>query len=207
MKRLLIWGAGDQGTVTLDAALAMQRYDEIDFLDMKEKGHREIPGYQIYEEEKVDLEPFLKEYDAVIVAVGSNDLREFRLNKLIRMGMPLATVIHPSSVISPSASIAGGCTVLARAVINPNATVGKGCIINTGAIIEHDCVIEDLVNVCPGVALAGHTVLGKKSFIGIGSTVIDGIKIGKDAVVGAGAVVIRDVPDRVIVVGVPARSR
>lgn len=207
MKRLLIWGAGDQGTVTLDAALAMQRYDEIDFLDMKEKGHREIPGYQIYEEEKVDLEPFLKEYDEVIVAVGSNDLREFRLNKLIRMEIPLATVIHPSAVISPSASIAGGCTVLARAVINPNATVGKGCIINTGAIIEHDCVIEDLVNVCPGVALAGHTVLGKKSFIGIGSTVIDGIKIGKDAVVGAGAVVIRDVPDRVIVVGVPARSR
>ena len=44
MKHLLIWGAGDQGTVTLDCALAMKRYDRIDFLDMKEKGHRSIPG-------------------------------------------------------------------------------------------------------------------------------------------------------------------
>ena len=44
MKKLLIWGAGDQGTVTLDCALAMNCYCKIDLLDIKEKGHREISG-------------------------------------------------------------------------------------------------------------------------------------------------------------------
>ena len=82
MKRLLIWGAGDQGIVTLDCALAMRQYDGIDFLDMKEKGHREIPGYQIHEEEKVDLKHFLQSYDEVIAAVGSNELREKKIKKL-----------------------------------------------------------------------------------------------------------------------------
>lgn len=47
MKSLLIWGAGDQGTVTLDCALAMKQYDKIDFLEIKEKGHRIFPLYNL----------------------------------------------------------------------------------------------------------------------------------------------------------------
>lgn len=60
MKKLLIWGAKDQGTVTAACALAMGIYDRIDFLDFKEKGHREILGHLIYEEKDVNLEEFLK---------------------------------------------------------------------------------------------------------------------------------------------------
>ena len=124
MKHLLIWGAGDQGTVTLDCALAMKRYDMIDFLDMKEKGHRSIPGYAVYEEEKVNLSGFLRSYNEAIVAVGSNDLREAKTSRLMSLGIPLATVIHPTAVISPFSHISRGCAVLARAVVNPNAHVG-----------------------------------------------------------------------------------
>lgn len=206
MKRLLIWGAGDQGTVTLDCALAMKRYDRIEFLDMKEKGHRSIPGYPIYEEEKVDLFDFLKSYDEAIVAVGNNDLREAKTSRLTSLGILLATIIHPTAIVSPFSNISRGCTVLARAVVNPNAYVGIGCIVNTGAIIEHDCVIGDFANICPGVSMAGHTKIGRKSFLGIGCTVMDDITVGKESVVGAGAVVIRNVPDRAVVVGVPAKE-
>ena len=45
-KRLLIWGAGDQGTVALDCALAMKRYSRIDFLDIKEKDTARFPVTQ-----------------------------------------------------------------------------------------------------------------------------------------------------------------
>lgn len=206
MKHLLIWGAGDQGTVTLDCALAMKRYDKIDFLDMKEKGHRSIPGYAVYEEEKVNLSGFLRSYNEAIVAVGSNDLREAKTSRLMSLGIPLATVIHPTAVISPFSHISRGCAVLARAVVNPNAHVGTGCIVNTGAIIEHDCIIGDFANICPGVSMAGHTKIGRKSFLGIGSTIMDDITVGEESVVGAGAVVIRNVPDRVVVAGVPAKE-
>ena len=51
VKRLLIWGAGDQGIVTLDCALAMNRYRRIDFMELKEKGHRAIPEYLIRRED------------------------------------------------------------------------------------------------------------------------------------------------------------
>lgn len=76
MKKLLIWGAGDQGVVTLDCALSMKRYSQIDFLDFKEKESRKISGYPIYREKENILNDFLKSYDEIIVATGDNSLRE-----------------------------------------------------------------------------------------------------------------------------------
>ena len=145
VKRLLIWGAGDQGIVTLDCALAMNRYSRIDFMELKEKGHRAIPEYLIRREDD-GLDQILKSYDEVIVATGSNELREKKISMLVSLGIPLAVIIHPTAVISPLSRIAKGCTI------------------------------------------------------------IDGIRIGTEATVGAGAVVIRDVPDHAAVAGVPAKD-
>lgn len=205
MNNLLIWGAGDQGTVTLDCALAMKQFDRIDFLDFKEKGHRQIPDCLIYEEKNVNLIEFLKEYGQVMVASGDNYLRQKKISILDSIGVPIGTIIHPTAVISPRARISKGCTVLANAVVNTNASVGVGCIINTGAIVEHDCIVEDFVNISPRAAMAGHTVIGAGTFIGTGAVIIDAINIGRDAVIGAGCVVIRDIPHRAVAVGVPAR--
>lgn len=205
MKKLLIWGASDQGVVTLDIALSMNCYDVIDFLAFKEKKHRKILGYKIYRESEVDLKLFLSNYDEIIVATGNNNLREVKVNILDYLGYPLSSIIHPSAIISSSASIKKGCIIGANAVINAFAKVGKGCIINTGVIVEHDCKIEDYVNISPNTAMAGHTRIGRKTFIGIGATIINNISIGCDVVVGAGSVVIKDVMERTLVVGVPAK--
>lgn len=205
MKKLLIWGAGDQGTVTLECALAMNCYYKIDFLDFKEKGHREIPGYTIYSEQEINMHELLNAYDEVIVATGDNSIREQKMLLLTSMDISIATIIHPTAVISPSAKVSKGSTVLAYAVIHTNAVIGMGCIINTAVIVEHDCIVEDFVNISPKSAVAGHTQIGKKSFLGIGSTIINEITVGKEVVIGAGAVVIRDVPDSVMAAGVPAR--
>lgn len=204
MKNLLIWGAGDQGTVTLDCAIATKAYGKIDFLEIAEKGHRDIPNHVIYREAAVQLNELFHAYDEVIVATGNNNIREQKVLQLNSMNVPMATLIHPTAVISSSAHISAGSTVLANAVINTNAFIGVGCIINTAAIIEHDCIIEDFVNVSPKAAMAGHTKVGRKTFLGIGSTIIDGIQIGQNAIVGAGSVIIRDVPPAVTVAGVPA---
>lgn len=205
MDSLLIWGAGDQGMVVLECALAMKKYGRIDFLEIKEKGCREIKDYHIYKEEDEELSKRLRAYDEVIVATGNNYLRKQRIAILCSVGASLATILHPSAVFSPSAVIAKGCMVLANAVIHTNASVGTGCIINTASVVEHDCIIEDFVNISPSASLAGHTTIGRGAFLGIGSTVIDNIHIGKEAIIGAGAVVIRDVPDYAVVAGVPAK--
>lgn len=205
MKNLLIWGAGDQGTVTLDCALAMNVYNKIDFLEIRGQDCREITGHTIYREQETALDKLLPAYDEVIVATGNNTLREQKFLLLASMDITIASIIHPTAVISPTAAISEGCTVLAYTVVNTNASVGRGCIINTGAVIEHDCVIGDFNNISPNTAIAGHTKTGRKCFLGIGSTVINGVTVGENVVIGAGAVVIRDVPGDVTVAGVPAK--
>lgn len=79
------------------------------------------------------------------------------------MQVPVATIVHPTAVISPNARVAKGTSVFANAVINTNASVGVGCIVNTSAIVEHDCVVGDYVNICPKAAMAGRTRIGGKT--------------------------------------------
>ncbi|MGC9000652.1 DapH/DapD/GlmU-related protein, partial [Caldisericum sp.] len=59
--------------------------------------------------------------------------------------------------------------------------------------------------VAPGVHTGGSVFIGEGTLLGIGSSIIPGIKIGKWAVIGAGSVVIRDVPDYATVVGNPGK--
>ena len=185
MKKLLIWGAGDQGLVTLECALAMNAYEQIDFLEIKEKGSRKIINHTVFKESEFDK--VVKLYDEVI-------------------GIPLATIVHPTALISSSAKIGSGTTILANVIININTKVGIGCIVNNGAIIEHDCMVGNYVNICPKFAMAGHSSIGYKSYLGIGSTVIDDIRIGNRVTVGAGAVVVSNISDNIVAIGVPAKK-
>jgi UDP-perosamine 4-acetyltransferase len=122
-------------------------------------------------------------------------------------GFKTAGAIHPRAIISPTAKIGDGPTIMAGAVINPDASVGDNVIINTGAIIEHDCMIGNHVHVATGARLAGSIKIGDGAHVGIGATIREGIRIGRGSIVGAGAVVVHDVPDFVLVVGVPAKIK
>jgi len=84
--------------------------------------------------------------------------------------------------------------------------LGRHVIVNTGATIDHDCIVGDFAHIGPGVHLAGMVKVGAGAFLGIGSVVLPGLAIGEWSMVGAGAVVIRDVPDRVTAYGVPAKT-
>lgn len=146
-------------------------------------------------------------YDEVIVATGNNYLREEKIKMLNRLNISLATIIHPSAIISAYANIEVGCTVLALSVIHTNAHVKTGCIINAGVIVEHDCILHEYVNLCPNVSIAGHTEIGKRTFVGIGSTIINHITVGNGSLIGAGSVVIKDIPANSKVLGVAAKCK
>jgi sugar O-acyltransferase (sialic acid O-acetyltransferase NeuD family) len=147
----------------------------------------------------------LNDIDAVsfVISVGSNQSRKTIANQHPRQYI---NAIHPSSVISKSLTIGVGNAVMAGVCINARTKLGNHCIVNTNATVDHDCVLEDFVHISPGAQLGGNVYVGEGAHIGIGASIKPGVKIGKWSVVGAGAVVVNDVPDGVTVVGIPAKN-
>jgi sugar O-acyltransferase, sialic acid O-acetyltransferase neuD family len=143
----------------------------------------------------------------MIVSIGVNRIRKMIVERLKanNSAIKFATAIHPSAVISPSAKLGEGTVVMAGAVINADAVIGNHCIINTGATVDHDCMIEDYCHIAPGVHISGGTHIGESTWIGVGSCVIQCLNIGKDCMIGAGSVVVKDIPDNVTAYGNPCR--
>lgn len=115
------------------------------------------------------------------------------------------SIIHPTAIVSPSAKLGAGITLLACSIVNASAQLGENVIVNSGAIVEHDCQIEDHVHIATGAKLAGTVHIGRCTHVGAGAVIRQGITVGQNVIVGLGAVVVRDVEDNVTVVGVPAR--
>lgn len=203
MKKLLILGAGGQGKVVLDLALACEEWDEISFLDGGKIGE-EVLGYPVIGD-LCEYEVLKEEYTHAIVAVGNNDLRLKLTGALQETGYEVPIFIHPSAVVSKFSSIGVGTIVMPQAVINVSVQVGKACIVNTAVIIEHDCHVGNGVHLSPSATLGGTVSVEDKSWICLGARVINNITIGESVTVGAGAVVIEDVEDEMLVVGVPAK--
>ena len=91
------------------------------------------------------------------------------------------------------------------AAIAEEAVLGRHCIVNTNASVDHETTLGDGVHLMPGATLAGCIMVGDFVTIGANATVLPRMSIGAGAMVGAGAVVTRDVPENVVVAGVPAR--
>jgi sugar O-acyltransferase (sialic acid O-acetyltransferase NeuD family) len=202
--RLALLGASGHGKVVADAAL-LAGWEEIVFFDDAWSDVFCVGPWSVIGNSRCLIENISK-YDGVIVAIGDNGIRLAKLMLFQELGLPLVSIIHPSSVISQYARIGKGCVVSAGAIINPFAEIGYGSIINTAATIDHDCKIAEGVHVSPGAHLGGGVQVGKSSWIGLGASIKQCIRIGEDSIVGMGAVVVRDVPSGVTVVGVPARE-
>lgn len=99
--------------------------------------------------------------------------------------------------------------------INPAARIGKGIMLDhaTGFVVGETAVIGDNVSILQGVTLGGtgkseedrHPKIGNGVLIGAGATVLGNIKVGDCARIGAGSVVLKEVPPHVTVAGVPAK--
>ncbi len=139
----------------------------------------------------------------ILPAIGSVQ-RMGIVRRLVDEGRQLATLIHPTAVVSPSARIEPGCVVGPLVVVGAHSRIGEGTVLNRGSLIGHHTEIGRYSFVGPGANVAGKVTLGEQVYVGAGAIVRDHIRVGDRAVVGMGAVAVKDVAAEVTVVGVPA---
>jgi sugar O-acyltransferase (sialic acid O-acetyltransferase NeuD family) len=204
MTRLAVLGASGHARVVADAALAAG-WREVVLFDDRWPELASVGPWRVVGD-AARLLGSHAEYDGVIVAIGANRVRLARHRALVGAGARMATINHPSAVVSRFAQVGAGSVLCAGAVLNPFAVAGAAVIINTGATVDHDCTLADGVHVSPGAHLGGTVRVGEATWIGIGAAVRQGIVIGTDVVVGAGAAVVSDIADSLTIAGVPART-
>jgi len=203
MSRLAVLGASGHGKVVADTAECCG-WETIEFFDDAWPGLLRNGAWNVVGNTE-RLLAAVHEYDGVLVAIGNNRVRQAKLDQLKAAGAMLVTLRHPDSTVSRYATLGEGSVVFAGAVVNADARVGSGAILNTGSSVDHDCLLGSCVHISPGARLAGGVCVQDLSWIGIGACVRQLVNIGSQVMVGAGAVVVRDVPDKVTVAGVPAR--
>lgn len=199
-----ILGASGHGRVVADAIFSSNPDAEVVFFD-DAFPRRQTNDQWIISGTLENLVERVREFDGVVVAIGENSVRYEKQLGLQAIGANIMSIIHAKATISPFAKIGSGVVVLAGAIINAGADIGDACIINSNAVVEHDCVLKASVHISPGANLAGGVIIGNYSWIGIGSSIKQLIKIGNHVIVGAGSVVVSDITENSTVVGVPAK--
>lgn len=200
-KDVIIIGAGGHAKVIADI-IYKSGDNLIGFLDdnLANKGKEIYLGKKVIGTTK-DIEIYNKNY--FIIGIGNNSIRK-KINN--ENNLKLYTAIHPSAIIAEDVKIGTGSVIMAGVVINPGTVIGKNCIINTCSSLDHDNLLEDYVHISPGAHLAGTVTIKEGTWICTGAIVKNNITIGKNNIIGAGGVVIKDIiEENTTYVGVPAK--
>jgi sugar O-acyltransferase (sialic acid O-acetyltransferase NeuD family) len=140
-----------------------------------------------------------------VIGIGSGAVRRSIDVKLSNCGMTSAILIHPTATLGYSVRIGEGSIICAGVRATTNIALGRHVHLNLNSTVGHDSTLGDYVTVNPLVAISGWVSIGSGSMLGTHSAVLQQLSVGADSVVGAGACVVKDVPDHAIVKGVPAR--
>ena len=143
---------------------------------------------------------------AVFVPIGNNCVRVSLLDKLNAAGFQTPNYIHPSANIHSNVILGKAVYILQGVIIMPHTRLEDYVMISAGSIISHHSTIEVGCFISFGVNVGASLTLKQKAYLGIGCTVMTGVKsVGGNSLIGAGAVIIRDVPDGATVVGNPGK--
>jgi sugar O-acyltransferase (sialic acid O-acetyltransferase NeuD family) len=205
MTDCVVIGAGTYGEVY--AAYLSQEYNVIGFIDDDLLKHGTfVQGIPVLGGKETLIGLYGQGLSNAFVPIGNNRIRTQYLEFLQHIGFKTPSFIHPASSIHDSVYIGNAVYILPGTSIMPFTQISDMCMISMGVNVAHHCVVQKGVFLSQGVNVGASIRIEDFSFIGIGATIMTGVSnIGRNSLVGGGAVVIKDVPENAVMVGNPSR--
>ncbi len=206
LKPLVVIGAGGFGRevawLIRDINQKEPTWDFVGFIDDCLSGTT-VEGYPIIGSfevlEKMEPLPY------VVCAIGDPVVRKSVVNRCLEAGLEFATLVHPSVLFSDFVEIGTGSVIYAGTILTTNIKIGAHSVLSPNCTIGHDSVLGDFSSLMPATNIAGEVRVGEGCYFGINSGTINQVSIGEWTIIGAGAMVVNDIPPRVVAVGVPAK--
>ena len=210
---LLVFGASGHAKVVLDAIERVATYRVIGLVSKVDTAASRVFGYPVLGDD-ARVPSILEdlEVDAAVIAIGDNWKRH-EVARSLRERYPriaFPAIVHPSAQLARGVTIGDGAVLLAGVVVNSDASIGAFCLLNTSSSLDHDCRMEIASSLGPHAAVGGGAAIGAFSAVAMGATVLQQRRIGEHSVVGANALVLKDIPGYTVAHGAPAvpiRSR
>lgn len=209
MKDLVVFGAGGLGReVIWQIEVANKKcgiYNVLGFID----DTPELKGKEVNHYPVIGGIEFLLQYKKeinVVICLG-NALDREKVYRILETNpcIKYPTILADDVKYSEFVKFGKGCIICNRSILTVNIKLGDFVVCGNDCIVGHDVEIENFVTLYPAVKVSGNVKIGRKTEIGVGTDIIQKKSIGRCVVVGAGAVVVDDIPSHVVAVGVPAR--
>lgn len=210
MKKIIMLGGGGFAGEVLETINVINKNsdEEIVPIGYVYDGAGKDAGKLIHDIPVLGELSYLKNVDfnevKLVAAIGRPVWRRKMVEEAKKMGAQFTSIIHPTVTISKWAKIGEGAVMQRFCIVMPDVVIGDFFISNGFVGIGHDAAIGDFVHMNPHVVISGGTVIGNDVFIGLRATVLT-TKIGDGAVVGACALITKDVPPNMMAIGMPAR--
>lgn len=178
------------------------KWNIVGLLDDNNELHgKSIYGYQVLGSVDLINDSFIETY--CICAIGNTKVRGSVISRISNSNVKFATLIDPSVIYSKSVNIGEGSIVCAGTILTVDINIGCHNIINLDCTVGHDSILDDFVTIYPSVNVSGNVYVGAYTELGTGTQIIQGMKISKYSIVGAGTVITKNVVNPSLVVGVP----
>ena len=155
-----------------------------------------------------DAQRFLNDGYWFINTILRIDGNRERIEMFESLGIPddrLATFVHPMAYVAPSVQLGPGCVVMPNVSMSPGTRLGKNCFMMVSSMMGHDNIVGDYCHIAAQAAVGSYLHIGRGVHIGLNATVIENLTIGDYATLGAGAVLTKNIGEREIWAGNPAR--
>jgi len=140
-----------------------------------------------------------------LAGLGLPPLKEKLVAPLVAAGAEFLTFVHPQALLGARVKLGQGVVICPGAILSADIEVGDFAMVNLNCTVGHDATLGAWTSLSAQCDITGHVRVADRVFLGSRASIIPGRSVGSRSVVGAGAVVVTDVPADVTVVGIPAR--